>query len=105
MAPHLTPASDDPAFEFRAKLAADRRRTRNKVVAVLGVVVLLAIAALIASWYFDAERVIAAERPRTDAIKAQYCKILEAENARLKRLVADQALDNQILREAARPNW
>ena len=26
-------------------------------------------------------------------------------NARLKRLVADQALDNQILREAARLNW
>ncbi len=24
---------------------------------------------------------------------------------RLKRLVAEQALDNQILREAARPNW
>lgn len=23
----------------------------------------------------------------------------------MKRLVADQALDNQILREAARPNW
>ena len=30
---------------------------------------------------------------------------LQKENARLKRLVADQALDNQILREAARPNW
>jgi hypothetical protein len=29
----------------------------------------------------------------------------QKENARLKRLVADQALDNQILREAARPNW
>ena len=31
-------------------------------------------------------------------------KELEQENARLKRLVADQALDNAILREAARPN-
>ena len=30
---------------------------------------------------------------------------LQKENARLKRLVANQALDNQILREAARPNW
>jgi putative transposase len=31
-------------------------------------------------------------------------KALERENARLKRLVADQALDIQILKEAARPN-
>jgi transposase-like protein len=29
---------------------------------------------------------------------------LEKENARLKRLVADQALDMQTLKEAARPN-
>ncbi len=81
MAPHLTPV-DDPAGEFRAQIAADRRRTRNKVLAALGLVVLLAVAALVATSYFDAERVIAAERPRTDPIKAQYCKILDAENAR-----------------------
>lgn len=31
-------------------------------------------------------------------------KALEQENARLKRLVADQALDIAILREASRPN-
>jgi transposase-like protein len=31
-------------------------------------------------------------------------KALEKENARLKRLVADQALDMQTLKEAARPN-
>jgi hypothetical protein len=30
---------------------------------------------------------------------------LQKENARLNRLVANRALDNQILREAARPNW
>jgi len=35
---------------------------------------------------------------------AKQMKALEKENARLKKLVADQALDNQILREAARPN-
>ncbi len=35
---------------------------------------------------------------------AKQVKGLEKENARLKRLVADQALDNQILKEAARPN-
>ena len=35
---------------------------------------------------------------------AKQVKSLEKENARLKRLVADQALDNQILKEAARPN-
>ena len=36
---------------------------------------------------------------------ARQLQELQKENARLKRLVADQALDNQILREAARPNW
>ena len=35
---------------------------------------------------------------------ARQLKVLERENARLKRLVADQALDIQILKEAARPN-
>ena len=35
---------------------------------------------------------------------AKQLKALERENARLKRLVADQALDMQILKEAARPN-
>ena len=32
-------------------------------------------------------------------------KELERENARLKKLVADQALDNAILREAAKGNF
>ena len=36
--------------------------------------------------------------------EAKQLKTLEKENARLKRLVADQALDMQILKEAARPN-
>ncbi len=36
---------------------------------------------------------------------AREMKALEKENARLKKLVADQALDIQILKEAARPNW
>lgn len=35
---------------------------------------------------------------------AKQLKALDKENARLKRVVADQALDMQILREAARPN-
>ena len=39
-----------------------------------------------------------------DPAMAKQFKELEKENARLKRLVADQALDNQILKEAARPN-
>ena len=37
--------------------------------------------------------------------EARRLKELEQENARLKRLIADQALDIQILKEAARPNW
>jgi putative transposase len=32
-------------------------------------------------------------------------KVLEEENARLKRLVAEQALDNQVLKELLRKNW
>jgi transposase-like protein len=32
-------------------------------------------------------------------------KELERENARLKRIVADQALENQALKEVARGNW
>ena len=35
---------------------------------------------------------------------AKQLKALEKENTQLKRLVADQALDIQILKEAARPN-
>jgi len=38
-----------------------------------------------------------------DPQMARQLQELQKENARLKRLVADQALDNQILREAARP--
>jgi len=36
---------------------------------------------------------------------AKRLKALADENARLKRLVADQALDNQALREILRKNW
>ena len=32
-------------------------------------------------------------------------KSLQKENARLKRMVADQALDMEILKEAAKGNW
>jgi hypothetical protein len=32
-------------------------------------------------------------------------KSLQKENARLKRLVANQALDMEILKEAAKGNW
>ena len=37
--------------------------------------------------------------------QARRLKALEEENARLKRLVAEQALDNQILKELLRKNW
>ena len=39
-----------------------------------------------------------------DPLMAKQMKELEKENARLKRLVADQALDIAILKEASRPN-
>ncbi len=37
--------------------------------------------------------------------QAKRLKALEQENARLKRLVADQALDNAILKEVASGNF
>ncbi len=37
--------------------------------------------------------------------QARQLKALEEENARLKRLVAEQALDNQALKELLRKNW
>ena len=39
------------------------------------------------------------------AAELQRLKALEAENARLKRLVAEQALDNQMLKELLAKNW
>jgi len=39
-----------------------------------------------------------------DPAMAKQFKEIEKENVRLKRWVADQALDLQILKEAARPN-
>jgi|TARA_B100000497_G_C7258318_1_gene183524 transposase-like protein len=36
---------------------------------------------------------------------AKELKALQKENARLKKLVADQALDMDILKEAAKGNW
>lgn len=39
------------------------------------------------------------------APEAKRLRELEKENARLKRIVADQALDNQILKEVAKGNF
>ncbi len=36
---------------------------------------------------------------------AKELKALQQENARLKKMVADQALDMEILKEAAKGNW
>ncbi len=44
-------------------------------------------------------------RTRASDIPSRRFKELEKENARLKRLVADQALDNAILKEATSRNF
>ena len=36
---------------------------------------------------------------------AKELKALQKENARLKKMVAEQALDMEILKEAAKGNW
>jgi len=38
-------------------------------------------------------------------VMVKRLKSLEKENSRLKKLVADQALDMEILKEAAKGNW
>ena len=40
-----------------------------------------------------------------DGSEAKRLKALEEENARLKRLVAEQALDNQMLKDLLRKTW
>ena len=40
-----------------------------------------------------------------DVSQARKLKVLEDENARLKRLLADAMLDNAVLKEAASKNW
>ncbi len=48
------------------------------------------------------------ERRRHGALKedeAQRLKALEQENARLKRIVAEQALDISMLKDVNRGNW
>jgi putative transposase len=40
-----------------------------------------------------------------DVSQARKLKVLEEENGRLKRLLADAMLDNAVLREVAGKNW
>jgi putative transposase len=40
-----------------------------------------------------------------DVSQARKLKVLEEENGRLKRLLADAMLDNAVLREVAAKNW
>jgi len=40
-----------------------------------------------------------------DVSQARKLKVLENENARLKRLLADAMLDNAVLKEVASKNW
>ncbi len=40
-----------------------------------------------------------------DVSQARKLKVLEEENARLKRLLADTMLDNAVLKEVASKNW
>lgn len=40
-----------------------------------------------------------------DVSEARRLRVIEAENARLKRIVAQQAIDMEILKEAASKKW
>ena len=45
------------------------------------------------------------ERVRFPGLRSEELKALQKENAQLKKLIADQALDNAILKEAAKGNF
>lgn len=59
--------------------ARDRQKTRNRVIAIAAVLVAAGAVAIVLSIVYDAERLIAKEMPAIDAMKARYCKVLEAE--------------------------
>jgi hypothetical protein len=79
--PHQAPQGD-AVDAFREKLEAYRRRTRRMVAAGAGLVVALVGIGIGISWYIDPARAIQAERVRTEPIRAKFCKVLDAENAR-----------------------
>ena len=58
---------------------------------------------------FSEEQIIAVLREQEAGMKtADVCrklKVLEEENGRLKRLLADAMLDNAVLKEVAAKNW
>ena len=44
-------------------------------------------------------------RQKVSGMQPEMAKELQNENARLKKMVAEQALDMEILKEAAKGNW
>jgi len=58
-------------------------------------------------WPFPSLRgpVVAMKPGGTAPVLAKHLRALEKENRHLKKLAADQALDIQIRKKAARPNW
>ena len=89
----IEPARGWPAFEAGLSWAVGSRppRRRSLPVALAASILLAAV-----GWWK------AYGGLRRD--QARRFKELERENARLKKLVAEQALDNAILKEAAYPN-
>jgi hypothetical protein len=74
--------SSQPPHAPPDPFVAYRRRTRNRALAgAVAVVVLIAGAAFV-SWWRDPQRAIAKARPALDKLRAQYCKVYDAEKAR-----------------------
>ena len=57
------------------------------------------------NWASQSRRTTGKEYGGLKTDQAKRLKELERENARLKKVVADLALDKAILKEAANPNW
>lgn len=58
------------------------------------------------AWVLRGELLPLAEQVRgMDVSDAKRLKALEAENARLKKLLAESMLENEVTREALRKKW
>ncbi|MFO7947906.1 MAG: transposase [Armatimonadota bacterium] len=85
-----------------------KRYTEEQIVRILGEIESGRTVAATAREYGVAERTIYRWRKKfggMDLSEVRRLKELEAENARLRRIVAQQAMDNDALKELLRGKW
>ncbi len=75
--PALEPPPD-PLDPF----AAARRRIRDRAIKSAVAIAVLVAAVVLFLWWRDPDRAIAKARPALDRLRAQYCKVYDAEKSR-----------------------